>query len=461
MRWKAEKSRDDASASPPVASAKEASDAMRLALPLPDRPAVAVLPFINVSGEPEQEYFSDGISEDIIMALSRVRSFFVIARSTSFTYKGKAVNSKQVSRELGVRYLLAGSVRKAGDRVRITAELIDAASGHPLWSDRYDGNIEDIFDLQDRITANIVGAIQPSLLLAEIERTKRKRPESLDAYECILRAYPHIWAFDPSANATALTHLKRGIEIEPDYPLALALAAWCRARQVIYNWTPALDEARAEGLRLARMAGDMSNDDPMVLTALGAAHSVVGDLDMASALIEKALALDPNSAMAWNRSGWVNAYLDRPEVAIEHFQRAIRLSPFDPMNFNCFFGIRNAHFAAGRYEESLAWCRKGMIERPELVWPIRSMAACLGLLGRSPKLVRPSDSSAREIRILQYRKSWRLLHIAATTCGVMLRASAGRGCLSDFRGPSPVSAQGQACLNCVTTLVRSLPCVRE
>jgi adenylate cyclase len=179
--------------------------------------------------------------------------------------------------------------------------------------------------------------------------------------------------------------LNRAIEIEPGYPLALALAAWCQARKVIYNWTPMLDEAKVEGLRLARLAGDMNNDDPMVLTALCAAHSVIGDLDMASALIEKAVALDPNSAMAWNRSGWVNAYLNRPEVAIEHFQRAIRLSPFDPMNFNCFFGIRNAHFAAGRYEESLSWCRKGMLERPELVWPLRSMAASLALLGRIPE----------------------------------------------------------------------------
>ena len=355
---------------------------MRAPLPLPDKPSLAVLPFPNMSGDPAQEYFADGMVEEIIMALSRVRSFFVIARNTSFTYKGKAVDAKQIGHDLGVRYLLAGSVRKAGDRVRITAQLIDATTGSHIWSDRYDGGVEDIFDLQDRITENIVGAIQPSLLLAEIERTKRKRPESLDAYECMLRAYPYIWAFDPSANATALNHLQRAIEIEPDYPPALALAAWCQARKVIYNWTPAHDEAKAEGLRLAKLAGDSNNGDPMVLTALGAAHSVIGDLERAAALIEKAVALDPNSAMAWNRSGWVNAFLDRPEIAIEHFERAIRLSPFDPMNFNCYFGIRNAHFAAGRYEESLAWCRKGMLERPELLWPLRSMVACLALLGR-------------------------------------------------------------------------------
>jgi adenylate cyclase len=355
----------------------------RPALALPDKPSLAVLPFPNMSGDPEQEYLADGMVEEIIMALSRVRSFFVIARNTSFTYKGRAIDAKQIGRELGVRYLLAGSVRKAKDRVRVTAQLIDATTGSHIWSERYDGGMEDIFDLQDRITANIAGAIQPSLLIAEIERTKQKRPESLDAYECLLRAYPYIWAFDPLANATALEHLRRAIEIEPDYPLALALAAWCQARRVIYNWTPALDEAKAEGLRLAKSASDANSGDPAVLTALGAAYSVIGDLERAAVLIERALALDPNSAMAWNRSGWLNAYFDRSEIAIAHFERAIRLSPFDPMNFNCYFGIRNAHFAVGRYEEALAWCRKGMIERPELVWPLRSMAACLGLLGHN------------------------------------------------------------------------------
>ncbi len=359
-----------------IASGSSATaDATRKPLTLPDKPSIAVLPFQNMSGDPEQEYFADGMVEEITAALSRVRSFFVIARNSTFTYKGKAVRVQQVSQELGVRYVLDGSVRKARDRVRITAQLIDALTGNHIWSDRYDGSIEDIFELQDRITESVVGAIHPSILLAEIERTKRKRPENLDAYDYVLQAFPHVWALDPTANTIALNHLNRAIEIEPDYPLALSLAAWCQAQKVVYNWTPALDEAKAEGLRLARLAGDMQNDDPLVLTMLCAAHSVVGDLDTASALIEKALALDPNS-------GWLNTYLIRPDVAIEHFQRAIRLSPFDPMNFNCLIGIGNAHFAAERYEEALSWWRKGMLERPDLTWPLRPMAACLGLLGR-------------------------------------------------------------------------------
>jgi adenylate cyclase len=372
-----ESSRDE-----PALATGASPDGLPEPLPLSEKPSIAVLPFQDMSGDLEQCYFIDGVVEEITSALSRVRSFFVIARNSAFTYKGRAVDVKQVSRELGVRYVLEGSFRRDRGRVRITAQLIDATTGNHIWSDRYDGSVEDIFDLQDHITESVVGAIQPSILLAEIERTKRKRPESLDAYDYVLRAYPHVWALDEAANATALGYLNQAIEIERDYPLALALAAWCHARKVTYNWTTALEETKAEGLRLARLAGGMQNDDPLVLTMLCAAHSVIGDLEVASALIEKALALDPNSAMAWNRSGWLNTYLIRPEIAIEHFQRAIRLSPFDPMNFNCLLGIGNAHFAAARYEEALPWWRKGMLERPDLTWPLRPMAASLALLGR-------------------------------------------------------------------------------
>jgi adenylate cyclase len=381
-------------------------------LPQPDRPAIAVLPFTNMSGDSEQEYFTDGIVEEITAALSRVKSFFVIARNTSFTYKGKAVDVKQVGRELGIRYVLDGSVRKAQKNVRITAQLIDATSGNHIWSDRYDGSIEDIFDLQDRITESVVGAIHPSILLAEIERTKRKRPESLDAYDCVLRALPHVWALDPAANALAINHLNRAMEIEPDYPLALSMSAWCQAQKVIYQWTLLPDEARAEALRLAKLAGGMNNDDPMVLTMLCAAHTVVGDLDVASALVEKALALDPNSAIAWNRSGWVNHYFMRPEVAIEQFQRAMRLSPFDPMNFNCLFGIGGAHWVAGRYEEALFWIRKGALQHPPMVAIARIVPACLVRLGRI--------SEAREM-VRKLRDDYPALTISKVKATVPLR----------------------------------------
>ena len=406
---------DQDTSRPAVSS--DATPAQPNPLPLPDKPSIAVLPFQNMSGDPEQEYFADGMVEELTAALSRVRSFFVIARNSTFTYKGRAIDVKQVSRELGVRYVLEGSVRRARDRVRITAQLIDGTTGNHIWSDRYDGSVEDIFDLQDHITESVVGAIHPSILLAEIERAKRKRPESLDAYDYVLRALAHIWAFDPTANAMALNHLNKAIEIEPDYPLALSMAAWCQARQVVYAWTPMLAEAKAEGLRLAKLAGDMNNDDPMVLTMLCAAHSVIGDLDIASALSEKALALDPNSAHAWNRSGWVNTYLIRPEVAIEHFQRALRLSPFDPMNFTCFFGIGSAHFTAERYEEALTWAGKCMLERPDLVWPLRVAAACLGLLGRIPE--------AREV-VRQLRQGYPNMTISTVMATTPFRNTAFR-----------------------------------
>ena len=349
----------------------------RQALPLPDRPAIAVLPFTNMSGDAEHEYFSDGISEDIITALSRLRWLFVIARNSSFVYKGKAVDIKRVGEELGVDYVVEGSVRKAGDQVRITVQLNDVATGSHIWAERYDRALADVFAVQDEITATI-GGDPPS---------SRCKPRSSAASASGQRASMLMVASCELIHRSGPSIRRRTGRFSPILPARprssriirwLALAAWCKARgHLQLDASPR--RAKCEACAGAA-AGDMSNDDPMVLT-ICAAH-LVGDLDIAAALIEKAVALDANSAMAWNRSGWVNAYLDRPEIAIEHFQRAIRLSPFDPMNFNCYFGIRNAHFAAGRYEESLAWCKKGMLERPELIWPLRSLAASLSHLGR-------------------------------------------------------------------------------
>jgi adenylate cyclase len=350
---------------------------------LPDKPSVAVLPFQNMSGDPEQEYFADGMVEDITAALCRVRDFFVIARNSAFSYRGRAVPAQQISRELGVRYLIEGSVRKAGNRVRITAQLIDGPSGNHLWADRYEGGMTDIFDLQDRITESVVGAIQPSVRSAEIERSRRKRPESLDAYDLVLRAYPSVWSLERAANEAALKLLDQAIAIEPDYPLALALAAWCHAQQCVYNWAADPTGQQLEAQRLAQRASAAGGeDDPTILTVLGAAHTIVGNYAIAARLLEKALALDPNSAWAWNRSGWLQSYLDRPGVAIEHFERSIRLSPFDPMNFNAFIGIGGAHFVAGRYAETALWFEKGLLEHPGATWVYRNLVPTYALLGR-------------------------------------------------------------------------------
>ena len=351
-------------------------------LPLPDKPSIVVLPFQNMSGDPEQDYFADGVVEDITAALCRVRDFFVIARNSAFTYKGRAVPAQQVSRELGVRYLIEGSVRKGGNRVRITAQLIDASSGNHLWADRYEGAMTDIFDLQDRITEAVVGAIQPSVRWAEIERSRRKRPESLDAYDFVLRAYPSVWSLERVANAEALSLLNQAIAIEPDYPLALALSAWCHAQQVVYNWATEPARLRAEALRLAQAAAAVGGEDPTILTVLGAAHTIVRNYDIAARLLERALALDANSAWAWNRSGWLQSYLGNPDVSIEHFERALRLSPLDPMNFNVLIGVGGAHFAAGRYADALHWMEKGLLDRPTATWVYRSLVPALSLLGR-------------------------------------------------------------------------------
>src|SRR5918994_1379351 len=231
-------------------------------LPLLDRPSIAILPFTNMSKDPEQEYFADGVVEDIIAALSRFRSFFVIARNSTFVYKNRAVSVQQIGRELGVRYVLEGSVRRSGRRVRITAQLVDALTGVHLWAEHYDGAVEDVFDLQDRITASVVGSIQPSIRTAEIERARRKRPENLDAYDLVMRSLPYVWALEYEANKEAARLLDKALLLDPGYPLAVALAAWCRGQRIVYNWSKDLQEDKRETLRQAQMAAGLAHEDP-------------------------------------------------------------------------------------------------------------------------------------------------------------------------------------------------------
>jgi adenylate cyclase len=365
----------------PSSAAKSSIDQGK-PLPLPDKPSIAVLPFQNMSSDAEQEYFADGIVEEIITALSRFRQLFVIARNSSFTYKGRAVDVKQVGRELGVQYVLEGSVRKAGDRLRITGQLIDASTGSHLWADRFDGALKDIFDLQDKITLNVIGAIEPRLREAEIERARNKRPENLDAYDCVMRAMPAFWSADAEARKEALIFLERAIAIDPRYALAKALAAWCHAQNLAYHGTPELLQERSEAIRLAEEAVRLDSEDPMVLTALGAAYSIARRAAQASPLIEKALILNPNSAWTWQRSGWLKLYLGQFDTAIEHFDRSIRISPLDVLNFNAFFGIGCSHFGAFRYENAIAWFEKALSARPSAVFVYRVLASALAHLGR-------------------------------------------------------------------------------
>jgi adenylate cyclase len=351
-------------------------------LPLPEKPSIAVLPFANLSNDRDQDFFSDGIVEEIIAALSRFRTLFVIARNSTFAYRGAAKDVRHIARELGVRYILEGSVRRSGRRVRVATELIDGADGSHIWADRFDSEADDIFDLQDRLTEAIVGAIQPSIRSSEIERAKRKRPDSLDAYDCVMRAMPTVWSHDPELALQALEHLERAMSLDPNYALAKSLASWCHAQQVIYLRSSDPSRDRELALTLAEQAARLDSNDPLVLTTLSAAYTLSGRLDRAATLIERALQLDPNSAWAWQRSGWIHVYKAQPELALDHFGRGLRISPFDPINFNSYIGTGMAHFAAGRYEDAIEWIEKGILERPSAIWAHRLLAPAYAQAGR-------------------------------------------------------------------------------
>jgi TolB-like protein len=353
-------------------------------LALPSEPSIAVLPFHNMSDDPEQQYFSDGITEDIISALTRIRWLFVIARNTSFTYKDKAIDVREVGRELGVRYLIEGSVRKAGDRVRITSQLIDVITGAHIWADHFDGALSDIFELQDQITASVIGAIEPKLRSAEIERARRKPTESVDAYDLFLRAAALNATRKKDDNKEALQLLYRAIEIDRRYAAAYALAGYCYLRQKVQGWVSLSEPAMAEGIRMARLAAENGQDDPEALWMAGVTLSfVAGDVEGGLALIERSLALNPNSANGLMASGLVRAWIGDTDTAIAHLERSRHLSPLDPIAYGTYLGFVNAHFVAGRYEEASAWCDKVLNEAPTYFPPaLHLKMACCGLLGR-------------------------------------------------------------------------------
>jgi adenylate cyclase len=352
-------------------------------LALPDKPSIAVLPFDNMSSEPDQDYLADGIVEAITGALSRIRSFFVIARNSAFTYKGRATNVRDIGRELGVAYVLEGSVQKAGNRVRIIVQLIETEGGAHVWTGRHDGTIDDIFDLQDHITEQVAGALQPSIRIAEIERSRRKRPQDLGAYDYAMRAMPHVWVLEKEESAKALELLDQAIAIDPEYPLALSLAGWCHAQRSVYNWADDIAQSQMQALKLAERAAELSGDDPLILAVLGTVHTLLRNHGTARVLIERAVAIDPNSAWAWSRLGWLDNYSDRPQLAIEKFERALRLSPLDPMNFNNYVGMGSAHEIAQDYDKAATLFRRALEERPHAMWIYRNLAAVLCGAGRT------------------------------------------------------------------------------
>jgi TolB-like protein/Tfp pilus assembly protein PilF len=352
-------------------------------LPLPDKPSIAVLPFQNMSGDPEQEYFADGIVEEIITALSRFRQLFVIARNSSFTYKGRAVDVRQVGRELGVRYILEGSVRKAGNHVRITGQLVDALTGAHLWVDRFDGSLENIFDLQDQVTTSVVGAIGPRLEQAEIERAKRKPTESLDAYDYYLRGMASLYQWGTRESISeALSLFYRAIELDPDFASAYGAAAWCYVHRKNNSWMTDRASEITETARLARRAVSLGKDDAVSLGRSGFALAFVAhEADAGVTFIDRALVLNPNLFEGWVYSGIVRYWLGKPDLAVEHLARAMRLSPLDPRMLWMQNGTAHAHFVAGSYDEASSWAGMVLRERPKTHSALRIAAASNALAG--------------------------------------------------------------------------------
>jgi TolB-like protein/Tfp pilus assembly protein PilF len=361
----------------------------RPALALPDKPSIAVLPFTNLSGDPEQEYFADGMVEDIITGLSRFRWLFVIARNSSFTYKGRAVDVRQVGRELGVRYLLEGSVRKSANRIRIAGQLIDAASGAHLWADRFEGALENVFELQDQVTASVVGAIAPRLQQAEIARARRKPTESLDAYDLFLRGLANFYKWTREGNDEALSLFYQAIERDPDYAAAYAAAADCFNTRKSFGWVIDREKEIAEARRLARRALQTGNDDASVLCFAGFALAFVGkELDDGAAFLDRALLINPNLAWGWGASGYVKLWLGEPDQAVERFAHAMRLGPLDPLTFFMQYGTAYAHFFAARHNEALRWAKMALREQPDSHRALSIAAASCALAGRDEEAKR-------------------------------------------------------------------------
>ncbi len=378
---------------------RASSVAPRPALTLPDKPSIAVLPFSNMSGDPEQDYFADGMVEDITSGLSRFKWLFVIARNSAFTYRGRSVDIRQVGRELGVRYALEGSVRRSADRVRITAQLIDTESGAHIWAERYDRAIDDIFSLQDDITVSTVAAIEPSLRMAEVERARRKRPENLDAYDLVLRAMPHTDTLMPEGAAEALPFLERALALEPKYALAHGQAAV--SHEILYVRAGRREENRLAAIRHGHAAIGLGPDDAAALTFGGMAIGMVEhDRAMAREAFEAALAQCPSAAAAYLWGSLILGWGGDAELAIEWAEKGMRLSPFDPWITVALHGLFLAHFLRGRFDEAVAASRRSVRSKPSFSISHMMLAAALVKVGRI------DEARAAAERVLQLQPNF-------------------------------------------------------
>lgn len=353
-------------------------------LPLPDKPSIAVLPFQNMSGDPEQEYFADGIVEEIITALSRFKWLFVVARNSSFTFKGRAVDIKEVGRSLGVRYVLEGSVRKSSGKVRITGQLIDAVTGAHLWADRFERNLTDVFALQDEVTVAVVSAIQPKVLQAEIAIATRRQPNNLTAYDIYLRALPHyhLTTREGIAEAAKLAH--RALELDPRFGCFAALAGSCHQLNVIHGYAVDPQFDRTEAVRLFRLALRLDGDDPdtLAMAAVASAY-MIGDSESEIELADRAVALNPNSYRAWHNRGWVYHVAGRPREAVQSFEQAIRLSPVDPQLHQALCGMGVAFIELCRFDEAVNAGKRALRHNLAFAVAYRCLASAFAHLGRN------------------------------------------------------------------------------
>jgi TolB-like protein/Tfp pilus assembly protein PilF len=339
-----------------------------------EQPSIIVMPFDNLSGDAD-EYFVDGVVEEITAALSRVREFFVIARQSAFTYKGRFVDVREIGRELGVSYIVEGTVRRGGDRLRISVQLVEAETRTQLWSDRYEGATTDIFAFQDQIAAQVAGAIHPAVRKAEIDFAVRKPPGSLRAYDLVLQAYPKIWGQSASDNHQAIAILESAIAADARYGRAHALLAWGHSQDVVYLWSVDPETSRQRTQTAVDAASGLISDDPTAMAAVGAAISqCLDDLPRAASYIESALALDPNNAWAWARYGWLAIFQDDPDRARERFERSLVLSPLDPLEFNLRMGIAFTRAQTGEYAQAAKLIQDVLNRHPQVTWAYRQLA---------------------------------------------------------------------------------------
>jgi len=350
----------------------------------PDRPAVAVLPFQNLGGDAETEFFLDSVAEDLITELARARWFSIVARNTSFSYKGKGADSKQIARELGVRYVVEGSLRKVGNRVRISCQLVEAASGQHLWADRFDGTLDDTFDLQDRITESVIGSLGPVLREAEIERARRKPEANQDAYDLTLRAFPPTFAETAEDNGQALRLLTEVLEADPVYPMANALAAWCHQQRHLMDWPGAQPGDREAARRMARVAIDEGADAPLALALGGAVHaSLTRDHDFALAAVDRAMMINTNAAAVLGFDALTRCVCGSYDAAIENAEKALQLSPLEPLVYHAGFALALACLLTGRTEEAVAHARKAIEGNRNFVLPYCVLALGCARLGHA------------------------------------------------------------------------------